>query len=338
MEDKERLLQQKALENEEEFISLRPRFFKDYIGQTSLKEELQVYVEAAKQRQEALDHVLIYGPPGLGKTTLANVIANELEVNLQTTSGPAIERAGDLLAVLNELNPGDVLFVDEIHRLPRIVEEVLYSAMEDYYVDIIIGQGETQQPIHFELPPFTLVGATTRAGVLSQPLRDRFGIVQHMKYYDIEELETIVNRSARVFDIKIEAQASNEIAKRSRGTPRIANRILRRVRDFAQVKGDGVITLELARHALEVLDIDEKGLDNLDRKLLKALIEIYDGGPVGLNTLAMNISEDMDTVSDMYEPYLLQQGFIQRTPRGRVATKQAYEHLGYGDLWEMKDK
>ncbi|MGO1822163.1 MAG: Holliday junction branch migration DNA helicase RuvB, partial [Ruoffia tabacinasalis] len=276
-----------------------------------------------------LDHILVYGPPGLGKTTLAMIIANELEVGIQTTSGPAIERPGDLLAILNELNPGDVLFIDEIHRLPRIIEEVLYSAMEDYFVDIVIGQGSASQPIHFELPPFTLIGATTRAGMLSQPLRDRFGIVSHLEYYNTEDLKAIVNRTANVFQIEIDDHGAQEIALRSRGTPRIANRLLRRVRDFAQVKSNGRITQSVTDESLQILDIDEYGLDGVDRKLLSTMIELYDGGPVGLSTIAINISEDTETVIDMYEPYLLQNGFIQRTPRGRVATKKTYEHLGY---------
>src|SRR5699024_7416786 len=288
-----------------------------------------VYLQAAKMREEALDHILVYGPPGLGKTTLAMIIANELEVGIQTTSGPAIERPGDLLAILNELNPGDVLFIDEIHRLPRIIEEVLYSAMEDYFVDIVIGQGSASQPIHFELPPFTLIGATTRAGMLSQPLRDRFGIVSHLEYYNTDDLKAIVNRTANVFQIEIDDHGAQEIALRSRGTPSIANRLLRRVRDFAQVKSNGRITQSVTYESLQVLDIDEYGLDGVDRNLLSTMIELYDGGPVGLSTIAINISEDTETVIDMYEPYLLQNGFIQRTPRGRVATKKTYEHLGY---------
>ncbi|AXY25862.1 Holliday junction branch migration DNA helicase RuvB [Suicoccus acidiformans] len=311
-----------------ELLSLRPRYLNEYIGQGPLKEELAIYIEAAKLRKEALDHVLLYGPPGLGKTTLALLIANELAVNIHTTSGPAIERPGDLLALLNELEPGDILFIDEIHRLPRVIEEVLYSAMEDYYVDIIIGQGETSQPIHFELPPFTLIGATTRAGSLSQPLRDRFGIVLHMQYYEPEDLKLIIERSARIFAIEIDGEAASEIALRSRGTPRIANRLLRRVRDFAQVKASGHISRALADQALTMLGIDHYGLDHTDRTILQTMYEMYQGGPVGLNALAVNISEDVETVSDMYEPYLIQTGFMKRTQRGRVLTPLAYEHLG----------
>ncbi|TLQ49171.1 Holliday junction branch migration DNA helicase RuvB [Ruoffia tabacinasalis] len=332
MSHEDRILQNEPLNEAEEMqeqLLLRPKLLKDYIGQDKLKKELSVYLQAAKMREEALDHILVYGPPGLGKTTLAMIIANELEVGIQTTSGPAIERPGDLLAILNELNPGDVLFIDEIHRLPRIIEEVLYSAMEDYFVDIVIGQGLASQPIHFELPPFTLIGATTRAGMLSQPLRDRFGIVSHLEYYNTDDLKAIVNRTANVFQIEIDDHGAQEIALRSRGTPRIANRLLRRVRDFAQVKSNGRITQSVTDESLQVLDIDEYGLDGVDRKLLSTMIELYDGGPVGLSTIAINISEDTETVIDMYEPYLLQNGFIQRTPRGRVATKKTYEHLGY---------
>ncbi|OFK58597.1 Holliday junction DNA helicase RuvB [Globicatella sp. HMSC072A10] len=335
--EEERLVSGEKLAEDSQNFSLRPQYLHEYIGQSQLKEELAIYIQAAKQRQEALDHVLLYGPPGLGKTTMAMVIANELNVGIKTTSGPAIERPGDLLALLNELNPGDVLFIDEIHRMPRLIEEVLYSAMEDYYVDIIIGQGTTAHPVHFELPPFTLIGATTRAGMLTQPLRDRFGIIAHMRYYETEELNLIVNRNAEVFNTKIATDGALEIALRSRGTPRIANRILKRVRDFAQVEGDGRITKELTQRALKVLAIDDKGLDPIDRKLLRTLIEEYNGGPVGIGTLAINISEDSETVEDMYEPFLLQNGFIRRTPRGRVATELAYTHLGYPYLLENED-
>jgi len=289
---------------------------------------MNVYIQAAKARSEALDHVLLYGPPGLGKTTLAMVIANELDVRIHSTSGPAIERPGDLMVLLNELEAGDVLFIDEIHRLPRIVEEVLYSAMEDYYVDIIIGQGPTAHPVHFTLPPFTLVGATTKAGSLSAPLRDRFGIVSRMEYYSLEDLRQIVHRSSDVLSTKIDESGAVEIALRSRGTPRVANRLLRRVRDFAQVYRDGLITKEIADKALSILSVDNKGLDDLDRQILTTMIRFYNGGPVGLSTIAANIGEEMETIEDMYEPYLLQLGFLQRTPRGRVATPMAYDHLG----------
>lgn len=308
--------------------TLRPQMMAHYIGQDKVKNELKVYIQAAKARSEALDHVLLYGPPGLGKTTLAMVIANELDVRIHSTSGPAIERPGDLMVLLNELEAGDVLFIDEIHRLPRIVEEVLYSAMEDYYVDIIIGQGPTAHPVHFTLPPFTLVGATTKAGSLSAPLRDRFGIVSRMEYYSLEDLRQIVHRSSDVLSTKIDESGAVEIALRSRGTPRVANRLLRRVRDFAQVYRDGLITKEIADKALSILRVDNKGLDDLDRQILTTMIRFYNGGPVGLSTIAANIGEEMETIEDMYEPYLLQLGFLQRTPRGRVATPMAYDHLG----------
>ena len=308
--------------------TLRPQMMAHYIGQDKVKNELKIYIQAAKARSEALDHVLLYGPPGLGKTTLAMVIANELDVRIHSTSGPAIERPGDLMVLLNELEAGDVLFIDEIHRLPRIVEEVLYSAMEDYYVDIIIGQGPTAHPVHFTLPPFTLVGATTKAGSLSAPLRDRFGIVSRMEYYSLEDLRQIVHRSSDVLSTKIDESGAVEIALRSRGTPRVANRLLRRVRDFAQVYRDGLITKEIADKALSILSVDNKGLDDLDRQILTTMIRFYNGGPVGLSTIAANIGEEMETIEDMYEPYLLQLGFLQRTPRGRVATPMAYDHLG----------
>lgn len=320
------------LENWKEDVveeTLRPQSLKQYIGQDKVVEELNIYIQAAKFRSEALDHVLLYGPPGLGKTTLARVIANEMSVAVHTTSGPAIEKPGDLMVLLNELNPGDVLFIDEIHRLPRIVEEVLYSAMEDYYVDIIIGQDATARPIHFALPPFTLIGATTKAGSLTAPLRARFGIVSRMDYYQVSDLEKIVVRSSAVLQTTIEKEGALEIARRSRGTPRIANRLLRRVRDFAQVFGEGMITSPIVDQALSVLRVDEKGLDTLDRRILTTMIDFYHGGPVGLSAIAASIGEDVDTIEDMYEPYLLQIGFLQRTQRGRMVTGMAYEHLGY---------
>ncbi|EME8097729.1 Holliday junction branch migration DNA helicase RuvB [Enterococcus faecium] len=309
--------------------SLRPQLLSQYIGQRKVKQELQIYIEAARNREEPLDHVLLYGPPGLGKTTMAMVIANEMTVNIRTTSGPAIERPGDLVAILNELEAGDVLFIDEIHRLPRVVEEMLYSAMEDFYVDIMVGQGPTAHPVHFPLPPFTLIGATTRAGMLSAPLRDRFGIISHMEYYDEQDLQEIVLRSSDIFQTEIIEEGALEIARRSRGTPRIANRLLKRVRDFAQVQGDGKIDRPIADQALTLLQVDQAGLDYVDQKLLRTMIELYGGGPVGLSTLSVNIGEERETVEDMYEPYLIQKGFLKRTPRGRIATVYAYEHFGY---------
>lgn len=330
MTEEERLLAGEATPEEEVIeTSLRPQRLSQYIGQDKVKQELSIYIQAARTRSESLDHVLLYGPPGLGKTTMAMVIANEMEVQIRTTSGPAIERPGDLVAMLNELEPGDVLFIDEIHRLPRVVEEMLYSAMEDFYVDIMVGQGATSHPVHFTLPPFTLVGATTRAGMLSAPLRDRFGIVSHMEYYETADLREIVLRTADIFNTEIVDEGAYEIAKRSRGTPRIANRLLKRVRDYAQVQSDGVVNRQVADQALEMLQVDHEGLDYVDQKILRTMIELYQGGPIGLSTLAVNISEEMETVEDMYEPYLIQKGFIKRTPRGRVATQIAYEHLGY---------
>ena len=308
--------------------SLRPQFLKDYIGQEKAKEILKIYIEAAKQRQDALDHVLFYGPPGLGKTTLAGIIANEMGVNLKVTSGPAIEKPGEMAAILNNLQEGDLLFVDEIHRLNRQVEEVLYPAMEDYAIDIMIGKGATARSIRLDLPKFTLVGATTRAGMLTAPLRDRFGVIHRLEFYSIEELKLIIQHSARILNVKIDEKGAIELARRSRGTPRLANRILKRVRDFAQVKYDGMITEEVANVALDLLDVDKMGLDHIDRNILVTMIEKFSGGPVGLDTLAAAIGEDAGTIEDVYEPYLIKNGFLNRTPRGRVVTEYAYKHLG----------
>lgn len=310
---------------------LRPQMLEDYIGQAKAKEMLQIYIQAAKERQEALDHVLFYGPPGLGKTTLAGIIANEMDVNLKITSGPAIEKPGEMAAILNNLQEGDVLFVDEIHRLNRQVEEILYPAMEDFAIDIMIGKGSSARSIRLELPRFTLVGATTRAGMLSAPLRDRFGVVQHLEFYTAEELCTIIMRSAKVLDVEIHEKGALELARRSRGTPRLANRLLKRVRDFAQVKYDGTITEEVANYALDLLEVDKYGLDHIDRNILLTMIQKFQGGPVGLETMAASIGEDSGTIEDVYEPYLLKNGFIQRTPRGRVVTEKAYHHLGISD-------
>lgn len=308
--------------------SLRPQYLNDYIGQEKAKETLNIYIKAAKERKEALDHVLFYGPPGLGKTTLAGIIANEMGVNIKITSGPAIEKPGEMAAILNNLQENDVLFVDEIHRLNRQVEEVLYPAMEDYAIDIMIGKGATARSIRLDLPKFTLVGATTRAGMLTAPLRDRFGVVNHLEFYTEQELKTIILRSAQVLGVEIDETGALELAKRSRGTPRLANRLLKRVRDFAQVKYDGSITESVANYALDLLDVDKYGLDHIDRNILQTMIEKFQGGPVGLDTLAATISEDAGTLEDVYEPYLLKTGFIQRTPRGRIATELAYIHLG----------
>lgn len=307
---------------------LRPATLESYIGQESVKENMRVFIQAAKQRKEALDHVLLYGPPGLGKTTLSNIIANEMDVNIKTTSGPAIERPGDMAAVLNSLNEGDILFIDEIHRLNRMIEEILYPAMEDFVIDIMIGKGPGARSVRLDLPRFTLIGATTRIGLLTAPLRDRFGVVQRLEPYSVENLKIILKRSAAVLQVEMEGGGAEEIARRSRGTPRLANRMLKRVRDFAQVRYDGVITEEVARFALDLLDIDKVGLDQTDRKMLLTMIEKFGGGPVGLDTLAASINEESETIEDVYEPYLLQLGYIQRTPRGRVVTRLGYAHFG----------
>lgn len=308
--------------------SLRPQRLDDYIGQTKVKDNLKIYIEAAKQRGDALDHVLFYGPPGLGKTTLAGIIANEMGVHMKVTSGPAIEKPGEMAAILNNLQEGDLLFVDEIHRLNRQVEEVLYPAMEDYAIDIMIGKGATARSIRLDLPQFTLVGATTRAGLLTAPLRDRFGMIHRLEFYTVSELKVIIIHSAKVLGVEIDEKGAVELARRSRGTPRLANRILKRVRDFAQVKYDGVITEEIAKTALDLMDVDKRGLDHVDRNILITMIEKFKGGPVGLDTLAAAIGEDAGTIEDVYEPYLIQNGFLNRTPRGRVVTDVAYQHFG----------
>lgn len=322
-----RIFDEEKIEEDNIDQNIRPEYIDEYIGQEEVKQNIKVYVEAAKMREESLDHVLLYGPPGLGKTTLANIIANEMGVNIKTASGPSIEKPGDLAAVLSSLEPGDVLFIDEIHRLPSYIEEILYPAMEDYVLDIIIGGEGNTRNIRINLPPFTLVGATTRAGDLTSPLRDRFGIISKLQYYTEDELMKIVKRTSRVLNVDIDDDAARELARRSRGTPRIANRLFKRVRDFALVEGNGNIDVEITKKALDRLKIDDKGLDSTDHELLLAIIEKYNGGPVGIESIASAIGEEVTTIEDVYEPYLLQQGFLKRTPRGRVVTNLAYEHL-----------
>lgn len=315
------------LPDDTEEVTLRPKFLKDFVGQEKLKENLSIFIQAAKKRKEALDHILLFGPPGLGKTTLAYIIANELNVNIKSTSAPAIEKAGDMAAVLTNLSAYDVLFIDEIHRLHPAIEEILYPAIEDYKIDIMIGQGPSARSVKLNLEPFTLIGATTRAGLITAPLRSRFGIVHRINFYDHKELEQIVERTSKILKCEIDSKSTIEISKRSRGTPRIVNRLVRRIRDWAQVKGEGVINIDITKYALGKLDVDELGLDDMDRKLLTTVIKKFDGGPVGLDTIAVSLGEDSGTIEDVYEPFLIQAGFIQRTSRGRVATRMAYEHL-----------
>ena len=329
MIEADRIISSKAKVDEDVIDrAIRPKLLADYVGQPQVREQMDIFIKAAKLRQDALDHLLIFGPPGLGKTTLANIVANEMGVNIRTTSGPVLEKAGDLAAMLTNLEPHDVLFIDEIHRLSPAIEEVLYPAMEDYQLDIMIGEGPAARSIKLDLPPFTLIGATTRAGSLTSPLRDRFGIVQRLEFYSVKDLTSIVTRSASCLNLELEDKAAFEVARRSRGTPRIANRLLRRVRDFADVRNDGMISADIAKQALSMLDVDDAGFDYLDRKLLTAVIERFDGGPVGLDNLAAAIGEERDTIEDVLEPYLIQQGFLQRTPRGRIATLLTYRHFG----------
>lgn len=336
--EEERLISAESKETEDSHDrAIRPLALKDYVGQQVVKDQMDIFINAARNRSEALDHTLVFGPPGLGKTTLANIIANELNVAIKTTSGPVLEKAGDLAAMLTNLESGDVLFIDEIHRLNPAIEEILYPAMEDYQLDIMIGEGPAARSIKLDLPPFTLVGATTRAGLLTSPLRDRFGIIQRLEFYSIEELSSIVRRSAEILGTTIDADGANEIAKRSRGTPRIANRLLRRVRDFSEVKADGDINFECASSALDMLSIDKNGFDHMDRRLLMTMIEKFEGGPVGIDSLAAAISEERDTIEDVLEPYLIQQGFIMRTPRGRVVTQYAYRHFGIKPSQQVED-